>query len=235
MGKRQYDRQKHSTKAYDLKKGNKAGKDGWGGALDDYKHAEEEQYEEIEQTEEGLHEEEPKKEAVEEEVKMKLVIEWSAEETSEWVNNVGRGFESIAKEFLEAEIDGSTLFDITLLDMEATFGKGLKTKKIWKEVQNLIRAALEAPPTNISWSYYNQTWKQFKKKDIAKIEQCYQKREEYKMGKWTLCLHKIKPFAKNGSSIRLLKREGESDRPSLETKKPQPVAWSTIVAGGIMV
>jgi hypothetical protein len=56
MGKRQYDRQKHSTKAYDLSKGGKAGKGGWGGALDDYKHSEdhqgEEQHEEtVEQTE----------------------------------------------------------------------------------------------------------------------------------------------------------------------------------------
>ena len=51
MGKRQYDRQKHSAKAYDLKKSGKAGKGGWGDALDDYKNAEEHYEEEYAETE----------------------------------------------------------------------------------------------------------------------------------------------------------------------------------------
>ena len=42
---------------------------------------------------------------------------------------------------MRAEIDGSTLFDLTLEDMQSDFGKGLKTKKVWKEVQKLVSAA----------------------------------------------------------------------------------------------
>lgn len=93
-------------------------------------------------------------------------------------------------------------------------------------------------PTNVRWSFYNGTWKRFNAKDTARIEQCYQRREVLKMGRWTLCLDKIKPFAKNGSLIRLLNRDGEFDRANINDPKPQDIkmskkgAWARIAMGG---
>lgn len=242
MGKREFDRQKHSTKAYDLAKSGKAGKGGWGDALADYE-AEKEQYEEeyVEETQE-VEETSQEVQAGSEEssrpVKRKAVIEWTSEEVSLWVGSIGASFDYAASQFSDAEIDGPTLFDLTLEDIQETLGKGLKTKKIWMEVQKLVEAALEAPPTNVRWCFYNQQWKCFTPKDTARIEQNYQKREEIKMGRWTLCLDKIKPFAKNGSMVRLLRRDGEFDRAHANAPKPQDIkmskkgAWAKVAMGG---
>ena len=42
--------------------------------------------------------------------------------------------------FFSFEIDGETLLLLTLEDLEETLGKGLGTKRIWKEISRLQRS-----------------------------------------------------------------------------------------------
>jgi len=61
----------------------------------------------------------------------------SAKDVENFVASLGTNFGAEAKKFREADVDGETLAEITLEDVQGTLGKSLKSKKIWKAIQKL--------------------------------------------------------------------------------------------------
>jgi len=209
---------KHTAKAFQLGKSGKASKGGWGDPLEDYKQgwSAENEAEEDHYNEEDI---------LEEEEKPKKVSDWTKEEVASWVRAINSNLEGAAKEFESCDITGSLLFDLDLGDVEATIGKGLKTKKLWTEIQKLISSA-DARTNDkripVVWTYFTpqMQWRRFPIEQNYAIEQAYQNRHQLMIRGWTLLLQKKKPYARNGSFCRLLRRQGKKDRKPIIVKTP---------------
>lgn len=63
--------------------------------------------------------------------------DWSVEQVKSWIASLGDVFQSMADEFESYQIDGSVLQEVTLSDLQATFGAGLKTRKLFVEIQKV--------------------------------------------------------------------------------------------------
>jgi len=213
MGKREFDKMKHTAQAYQLGKKGKASKGGWGDPLEDYKQG----WEAEDEYEEDYYDE---NEILEEEAKPKPVSEWTKEEVGEWIRGINSNLEDAAKEFEACDITGSLLFDLDIGDVEATIGKGLRTKKLWTEIRTLLTAA-DARTNDkripVVWMYFTPKlqWRRFPIDQNYAIEQAYQNRHELMIRGWTLKLQKKKPYAVNRSFCRLLRRKGKKDRKPL--------------------
>merc|ERR1712146_196309 len=129
-------------------KSGKAGKGGWGDPLTDYYQGWQEEYETYDDQEELQEVEEDKEPGL---------GEWSVEQVAAWVRSVGPAFEDAAKESEGCGITGAIMFYLSVQDLEATLGKGLKTKKLWNEIRALVENADERARDKripVIWSFY---------------------------------------------------------------------------------
>jgi len=230
MGKRDFDKQRHTAKKYMLGKSGKSGKGGWGDALDDYRQGwdAKEEYEYYEQDdekeEEAVEDQEPVSplippQAAGAEVPpvAKALSDWSVEEVQLWVTGLGKNFGTEAAAFADSEIDGEMLFDLTYDDLEGTLGKGLKTKKLWTQLTKLVNKARTiindlTIPQQWFWYCHQSGWKPFPKKQNWDCEQAYQARQEMDMRGWTILMQRKQPYAVRNHVVRLLKRAGPGQR-----------------------
>lgn len=220
MGKRDFDKQRHTAKKYMLGKSGKSGKGGWGDALTDYREGWEADYEyydydDDEKEEEAGEQTSPLIPPQAEEAK--ALHDWSVEEVHMWVKGVGKNFGSEADAFQDSEIDGSLLFDLTFDDLEGTLGKGLKTKKLWTELTKLLNKARsiiqdKTIPQQWFWFSYQGGWKPFPKHQNWECEQAYQARAEMNMRGWKILMQRKQPYAVRKHLVRLLKRAGPGQR-----------------------
>lgn len=63
--------------------------------------------------------------------------DWTVEQVKSWVVSLGEVFKSMADEFESYQIDGSVLMEVSSSDLQATFGAGLKTRKLFVEVKKV--------------------------------------------------------------------------------------------------
>merc|ERR1719361_3113846 len=64
---------------------------------------------------------------------------WSQEDVCEWISTFGPSYAPFVEKFTLAGIDGETLYLIDYEDIERDLGKGLKQRKIWKEISALVQ------------------------------------------------------------------------------------------------
>jgi len=220
MPKRDYDKLKHTAKAYMVTKTGKAGKGGWGNAVEDYTQG----YDHTQDVEEEVKEEyvegmvRQDEDFVEEAEPVKRVALWDVADEVAWVNTFGSRYEVEAAKFEDCGITGEDLFSLTHEDLSETLGPGMKSRKVWVGLQNLISEALEAPPTDVQWSFYTNEkgWVNYTGKENAIIEDKYQKRQDTTMRGWKLLLTRKKPYGSYRSQTLLLQREGSANKRAAE-------------------
>lgn len=218
MPKRKYDKRKHSKENFELgKDGSKTAKGGWGNPLDgmsaDFERKDPKtlKHETVSLAEEKL----AIAEASLAKVAQNPVQLWSSQEVSEWIESFGTAYQDTAAMFRDLSIAGETLLSLEYDDLEATLGKGLKTRKLWGEIEKLRETAVEESkmvidPSIPQWRFFNSKsgWIKFPPRENAEIEGAYRESKEVKIRGWTLRLTASQPHATYENFTRMLSREG---------------------------
>ena len=70
-------------------------------------------------------------------MKYSEIIQWSVEEVVIWLCK--RGFDSLSQAFMDQDINGDTLFQLTERDLSVLVKNGIQRKRLWRDLRTLMR------------------------------------------------------------------------------------------------